>query len=239
VSEPPDAAGAPDTGLVEQQIAYYRARAPEYDQWFFRQGQYDRGDEWNRAWFSAIEQVRKELSYFRPTGDVLELACGTGLWTEQLVQHADLITAVDASPEGLKLNEERLRDDRVRYLQADLFEWRPDTTYDVVFFGFWLSHVLPRQFEVFWETVRSALKPGGRVLFVNSLHPERSAEQHRHRNTPDDYVTVRKLNDGREFRLVKVFYDPEEISSRLRELGWNIRVRTSGDHALYAYGTVA
>ena len=238
MSETPDA-GFPDPGLVEQQISYYRARAPEYDEWFFRRGTYDRGEEWNRTWFSAIEHVRGELSRFHPAGDVLELACGTGLWTEQLARYADHITAVDASPEVLKLNQERLRDDRVRYVQADLFEWRPGALYDAVFFGFWLSHVPPERFEAFWDLVRYALKPGGRVFFVDSLHPERPSEWDRYRNAPGDHVTIRKLDDGREFRIVKVFYDPKELSSRLRDLGWNIRVRTSGDRVLYGFGTAS
>ena len=70
-----------DDGLLEGQLAYYRARAGEYDEWFLRTGRYDRGPEWNRRWFSELEQVRRELDGFGPTGEVLELACGTGLWT--------------------------------------------------------------------------------------------------------------------------------------------------------------
>lgn len=31
--------------LLHHQIAYYRARATEYDEWFYRQGRYDRGPE--------------------------------------------------------------------------------------------------------------------------------------------------------------------------------------------------
>ena len=114
MSEPPDETA--DAGLVEQQISYYRARAPDYDEWFFRQGRHDRGEEWNRAWFSEVEEVCEELSRFRPVGKILELACGTGLWTEQLARYADHITAVDASPEVLKLNQERLGDDQIRYV---------------------------------------------------------------------------------------------------------------------------
>ena len=232
MSEPPEAA---DAGLVEQQIFYYRARAPEYDEWFFRQGRHDRGDEWNRAWFSEVEVIREELSRFRPAGEVLELACGTGLWTEQLARHADHITAVDASPEVLEINRDRLRDDRVRYVRADLFDWRPDAAYDAMFFGFWLSHVPPERFEAFWDLVRSALKPGGRVFFVDSLRAETPAEKER-RSVPGDHMTLRKLNDGREFQIVKVFYDPEELSSRLRNLGWDIKVRATDNHLLYGFG---
>ena len=84
---------------------------------------------------------------------MLELACGTGLWMVELAHHATSVTAVDASPEVLEINRARLREtgreNAVRYVEADLFGWRPDAAYDAVFFGFWLSHVPPERFEAF------------------------------------------------------------------------------------------
>jgi ubiquinone/menaquinone biosynthesis C-methylase UbiE len=179
-----------DEVLLEGQLAYYRARAGEYDEWFLRTGRYDRGPEWNRRWFSELEQVRRELRVFGPAGEVLELACGTGLWTVELARHAASITAVDASPEVLEINRSRLREagseTPVRHVLADLFDWSPQKTYDVVFFGFWLSHVPPARFAAFWELVRSALGPGGRVFFVDSLGQEAPEEKRRQGWTPQD-----------------------------------------------------
>ena len=228
-----------DDGLLQGQLDYYRARADEYDEWFTRQGRHDRGYERNRRWFYELERVRDELCTFRPTGDVLELACGTGLWTVELARHADSITAVDASPEVLDINRSRLGEARpgipVDYVQADLFDWRPEARYDAVFFGFWLSHVPPERFVPFWELVRSALAPGGRVFFVDSLCPETPAETERAR-TSGDHMTLRRLNDGREFRIVKVFYDPDDLEARLATLGWRFSVQNTGDFMLYGLG---
>jgi len=58
-------------------------------------------------------------------------------------------------------------DPRVRFLQADIFSWRADRQYDVVFFANWLSHVPPSRFDSFWKTVEAAVKPGGRIFFVD------------------------------------------------------------------------
>src|SRR5262245_18844352 len=110
--------------MLQQQIAYYQARASEYDEWFLRQGRYDRGPELNRQWFQEVEQVRSTLGAFTPAGSLLELACGTGLWTQQLLGTADHITAVDAAPQALELNQQRLQSPKVTYIQADLFAWR-------------------------------------------------------------------------------------------------------------------
>ena len=174
-----------------------------------------------------------------PSGKVLELACGTGLWTVELARHAASVTAVDASPEVLEINRARLgeagRETRVRYVGADLFDWRPDDEYDVVFFGFWLSHVPPARFAAFWDLVRSALRLGGRAFFVDSLGAETPDEKERCETAPGDHTTARRLNDGREFRIVKVFYDPTDLERRLADLGWRFSVRTT-DHLLYGFG---
>jgi demethylmenaquinone methyltransferase/2-methoxy-6-polyprenyl-1,4-benzoquinol methylase len=229
-----------DEELLEGQLAYYRARAGEYDEWFLRRGRYDRGLEWNRRWFSELDEVRRELDRCQPTGNVLELACGTGLWTVELARHASSVTAVDASPEVLEINRARLRETgretRVRYVGADLFGWRPDDAYDLVFFGFWLSHVPPGRFSAFWDLVRSALRPGGRAFFVDSLGAETPDEKERRGRDPMGHTTARRLNDGREFRIVKIFYDPADLKGRLADLGWRFSVRTTQNHLLYGFG---
>src|SRR5437868_4513177 len=112
--------------LLQQQIDYYRSRAGEYDEWFLRQGRYDHGAEANNRWFAEVAQVADALDVFAPTGDVLELACGTGLWTQHLVGHGGRVTAVDAAPEVIAINRQRLGPDApVEYMQGDLFSWRP------------------------------------------------------------------------------------------------------------------
>jgi 2-polyprenyl-3-methyl-5-hydroxy-6-metoxy-1,4-benzoquinol methylase len=137
------AAAKPMDRVLQEQIAYYRARAPEYDEWLLRQGRYDQGPAVNAGWRTELEEVIQALDGFALRGRVLELAGGTGIWTKQLAQAAAELTVVDASPEMLGINRDRVRDPYVRYITADLFEWHPETVYDVVFFGFWLSHVPP------------------------------------------------------------------------------------------------
>ena len=221
-----------DRELLDEQIAYYRARAPEYEEWFFRQGRYDRGEAQRAAWFAELEAVEAALAAAAPHGRVLELACGTGLWTRRLVEHASELTAIDAAPEALERNRERVTSERVRYLQADLFRWQPRGLYDFVFFGFWLTHVPPDRFASFWATVHAALAPGGKVFFVDNAHtPEIAA---RDRRLPEEgFVMDRVLNDGRRFRVVKIFYEPADLERRLAALGWTGTVRGTGEYFVY------
>jgi demethylmenaquinone methyltransferase/2-methoxy-6-polyprenyl-1,4-benzoquinol methylase len=201
---------------VEEQISYYRRRAAEYDETSAPPGD---------PLAVEGERLRSELRAYRPRGRVLEIACGTGSWTGELLPFADELTALDASPEMLDHNRRKFRSESVRYVEADVFSWTPDATYDVVFFAFWLSHVPLDHFERFWALVASALAPGGRVFFI---------DEGRHFHWREKYVDEeaglvrRRLLDGSEHRAIKVLWEPAALEERLRDLGWDVHVRSTG-----------
>jgi demethylmenaquinone methyltransferase/2-methoxy-6-polyprenyl-1,4-benzoquinol methylase len=217
-------------------IAYYRARAPEYDQWFLRQGRYDRGPELNRRWFEEIATVRRAIADLDPLGHVLELACGTGLWTEHLLKYSDRITALDAVPETLAISRARLKSASVQYVEAQIFDWSPQREFDVVFFAFWLSHVPLARFADFWQLVGRALKQSGRVFFVDSRYEATSTAKDHRLEDPNNTIVERRLNDGREFRITKVFYQPEELTKQLAGLGWTFRITETPSYFIYGIG---
>lgn len=227
--------GAPgEERLLADQRAYYRQRAPEYDEWWQRIGRYDRGEAAARDWVDQVDEVAGALRRFGARGDVLELAGGTGWWTDRLAETATALTVVDASPETLELNRRRLGGrDRVDYVVADLFEWSPTRRYDAVFFSFWLSHVPRSRFEGFWRMVGGALSPGGRVFLIDNRRPERSWPTADVVDESPD-VQHRTLNDGRAHRLVKIFYEPDDLIARLAELGWRAEITAT---SLFIYGT--
>jgi demethylmenaquinone methyltransferase/2-methoxy-6-polyprenyl-1,4-benzoquinol methylase len=230
-----------DDALLTEQLDYYRARAGEYDRWWNREGRFDRGAEANARWFAEAASLEGVLKRFDPRGDVLELACGTGLWTRHLTAYAQSLTAVDGSAEVLAINRARVGSDRVRYIQADLFDWTPSPAggYDVCVFSFWLSHVPQQRFAAFWEMVGSALRPGGRVLFIDSARTDRSTAADHQLPVDDEATMTRRLDDGREFQIVKRFYDPRALESELASLGFDVEVATTGEFFLYGTGVKA
>lgn len=216
-----------NTGEVQDQLlagqrAYYSALAPDY---------LDQGLD-----LPGGAELADALEAFRPEGSVLELACGPGTWTGQLLRHASDVTAVDASAEMLAIVAGRVPGGApVRFIRADLFTWEPDRRYDVVFMGFWLSHVPPGRFGAFWALVAAALAPQGRVFFADDGY-----------RTPDELiegsassVIQRRIPDGRAYRIVKVPYVPADLERQLRSLGWDITVTPTAGPFFWGAGNRA
>lgn len=207
--------------LLGEQLAYYRALAADYLE--------------QALDLPGADELTAALDAFQPTGSVLELACGPGVWTGQLLRYAADVTAVDGSPEMLALAAARAGRDRVRFIQTDLFTWRPDRRYDVVFIGFWLSHVPAERFASFWSLVADCLKPDGRVFFADDAY-----------RTQDELVagplssTIRRqIPDGTAYRLVKVPHQPDDLETRLGELGWDIKVAATAGPFYWGAGSRA
>jgi demethylmenaquinone methyltransferase/2-methoxy-6-polyprenyl-1,4-benzoquinol methylase len=209
-----------DDRLLAEQRAYYQARALEYDEWWQRRGRFDQGAKPAEEWDREVAQVAAALEMFGATGDVLELAGGTGWWTRLLARTAAHLTVIDSSPECLELNRQRVARPDVDYIVADLMKWQPPRTYDVVFFSFWLSHVPRARFSGFWSLVRSCLAPGGRAFHIDN----RKAVPGPNVIRRDVDLELRRVNDGREFQVVEVFYEPDELQSLLADEGWTARL---------------
>lgn len=203
--------GTGDDDILAEQLDYYRAHSRQYDRAYAE-----------RADLRQLLTVVDELPI---VGDVLELACGTGQWTPLLAARASSVTAVDASAEVLALARERTSAPNVEFVQADVFRWRAARRYDTVFFGFWLSHVPPGRMAEFWDGVAAVLEPGGRAVFVDDGPAEAAAEE----VLPAQPVpaAVRRVDDGRRFRIVKVFHDVEQLTQDLARLGWTAQIRVA------------
>jgi demethylmenaquinone methyltransferase/2-methoxy-6-polyprenyl-1,4-benzoquinol methylase len=225
-----------DDEFLARQQEYYRARAGEYDEWWDRRGRYDHGPLENAAWFRERTEVAAAWAATAFTGEVLELACGTGFWTSRLAQRAS-VTAIDGSPEMLRAAAVRPGNERVRFRQADLFAWEPERQYDAIFFGFWLSHVPPERLEEFLRKVKRAIRPGGKVFMVDSLPDPITTSPDQPLPTAEQPWLERRLNDGRTFSIIKVFYTPERLNSLFSDADLRFYATQTRRFFLYGSGT--
>ena len=205
-----------DDRIIATQIAYYRARAGEFD----------------GGHHHPIPALARPLHAFKPRGRVVEIACGTGIWTAEILRHpVQTLLCVDAAPEMLAIHESRINDTRVRRERHDLFRWEPEAVFDAVVFAFWLSHVPPSRFAEFWGVLRRAIAPHGRVFFIDDDHRARETEE----VIEDSPVPVvrRTLADGSEHVAIKSFHEPSGLATQLSELGWAADVQSVGDRFLW------
>ena len=203
--------------LLEEQIRYYRARAPEYDET-------SPGDP-----FAEITaRVSEALRGLGPVERAIELGAGTGQFTADLAPIARHLVAIDSSPETLAINAAKVTARNVTRIVADVFDWRPSEPADLVAFRALHSHVPSDRLAAFWDGCRRHAhrrrdrvprrRVGSRPVGRGGCAARRS--QRLPLRAADREVVIRTLTDGRRFRIVKVLWDPPELAARLAGLGW-------------------
>ena len=205
--------------VIQEQVDYYRRRAAEYDDWFFQRGRYDEGESRRAEWQQEIEAARAALRSLGEVDDALELACGTGLWTEHLLRQARRLTGRGCLPGGDRAGAwSACATTPVWVFEvADLFAYRPVQRYDLVSFTFWLSHVPRERVGGFFGLLRCCLRPGGRLFAVDQAAMP-------HKRTSADGLQARDLADGSTYQVVKVYYGKAELEALFAEHGFRAEV---------------
>jgi demethylmenaquinone methyltransferase/2-methoxy-6-polyprenyl-1,4-benzoquinol methylase len=196
-----------EVNLDPELVRYYSARAAEYEQIYQRPERR-----------SDLRTLRGRLRELVAGERVLELACGTGYWTEVMADTAESIHAIDASEPAIVIAHGKgLPSDRVSLEVGDLFalEVLPGE-YSTVVAGFWWSHVPRQETSTFLRYLGQKLGPGaGAVFFDNrfvagSSSPVARADEH------GDSYQQRILSSGEESEVLKNFPTREELLDTVR-----------------------
>ncbi len=158
--------------------------------------------------------------------DILEVACGTGYWTQRLAQVASSITALDASSEVLEIARQKEYPlNRVHFLQADAF--RLDDVaghFGAVFAGFWFSHVRRQEQESFLRSLHRKLRANGKVVMIDNRYVKGSSTPIARSDADGNTYQIRTLADGSHHEVLKNFPTAVELRSLLGAL--------SSDHTI-------
>jgi ubiquinone/menaquinone biosynthesis C-methylase UbiE len=145
---------------------YYAVRAREYEQIY---------DKPERQ--SDLARLKDLIPRYFAARNVLEIACGTGYWTQFIAPVAGKVTAIDINPETLAIARTKpYPSGRVRFDVADINALPPElSNFTAAFAGFWWSHVPRAGCRALIESLDKALSPGAVVVVLDNRYVEAAA----------------------------------------------------------------
>ena len=188
--------------------AYYARRAAEYERIYARAER--------QADLRALDQV---ISQFFTDKQVLELAAGTGYWSESAARYCANLTGIDINEEVLSIaRAKKLRNSR--FIQADLYALDDlQQSFDAGLLAHWWSHVDKRQLADFVTKFHQHLEPGACVLLLDNNYVTGSSTRLSRTDRFGNTFQQRQLADGSEHEIMKNFPTATEIQSVLGDLG--------------------
>lgn len=206
-----------DKALIQNtsMINYYVKRTYEYEKIY---------DKPERQ--SDLEALKKRLSQAFSGKKVLEVACGTGYWTEFVAKSARSIFASDANEEVLKIAHTKsfgVCDVQFAEDNAYLLN-KTSNGYDAGFHAFWWSHIPVQKIGSFLKTFHSKLIPMTTVIMIDNRFAEGSSTPISKRDELGNTYQVRKLKDGSEHEVVKNFHSTDDIKKHLKPFATDIKI---------------
>ncbi|KTT18385.1 class I SAM-dependent methyltransferase [Pseudacidovorax intermedius] len=174
---------------------YYAARAAEYDAIYAKPERQ-----------ADLRQMEAWLPGMLAGRHVLEVACGTGYWTQFYAAATAGVVALDGAVETLRIAAHRLPDAPVRWLQGDAYALPvADRVFDGAFAGFWWSHIPLDRIDGFLQGLHRTLKPGAQVVFIDNLFVPGSSTPIAEHDSDGNTWQLRRLADGTTHRVLKNF----------------------------------
>jgi ubiquinone/menaquinone biosynthesis C-methylase UbiE len=183
-------------------LAYYSARAREYERVYTKPERQ-----------AELQVLRNVIPACFPDRAVLEVACGTGYWTQYIAEAARTICATDLSEDTLEVARlKQLSTDRVRFVVADAMALPIDLGhFDSAFCGFWWSHVSRAAIPAFLSSLHARLLPGAKVVLLDNLYVEGSSTPISRKSDDGDTYQQRFLSGGASYEVLKNFATEHEL----------------------------
>ena len=186
---------------------YYAKRASEYEQ-VYDKPERQRELEWLRGRIPAILRGRT----------VLEVACGTGYWTQFIAPSARRVYACDINEAVLEIAREKpIPAGKASFSRADAvtLEGVPAGC-NAAFAGFWWSHVKKSSLTQFVANLAARLEPGAVVAILDNTYAEGSSTPVSRRDAEGNTYQMRKLASGEEYEVLKNFPSSLELAEGVR-----------------------
>jgi SAM-dependent methyltransferase len=198
---------------------YYKHRALEYDEIYkLRRRQAELA--WLRRW--VARHVRGQT--------VLEIAAGTGYWTQVCSRSARLVVATDCNANTLKVAAGRRLDSNVSFVTADAFRLPAfETKFEVGIAVLWWSHLRKREHDKFIAQFLSRLAPGAKLLLVDEVYRKGATRNPMSRRDHfGDRYEIRMGKNNVLYEIVKNYPTDDALRRSLSEYCDRVRVTRLG-----------
>ena len=193
---------------------YYSKRAGEYEKVYAKP---ERQAE--LAW------LRERIPALLKGRTVLEVACGTGYWTQFIARSARSVYACDINEPVLEIAREKGLAPKVHFFRADAVSLDGvPTGCDAAFAGFWWSHVRKADLARFVANLAAKLEPGSTVLILDNSFTNWSSTPLSRRDPEGNTYQMRKLENGESFEILKNFPTPEDLAEAVRPVAREARL---------------
>ena len=207
---------------------YYDRRASEYEKI------YDKPERQHE-----LEWLRQRIPELLQERTVLEVACGTGYWTQFIARTARMVHACDINESVLEIAREKpIAPGRVSFFKADAItlEGVPAGC-DAAFAGFWWSHVKKSAIATFVSNLANRLEPGARVVVLDNTFVEGSSTPISRRDAEGNTYQMRKLANGEDYEVVKNFPTEQELREALADVAAEAHLETLRYYWLLVFRT--
>lgn len=200
---------------MDELADYYAKRAAEYERIYAKPERQ-----------ADLQALRERVGKMFSGKKVLEIACGTGYWTEVIAGRAAEVLALDVNREVLEMARlKKIPEAKVKYSIGSAYEI-PDfgRRHDALFAGFWWSHVSLPRLDAFLESAAKAVAPGALIAFLDNRYVEGSSTPRSRRDADGNSYQLRKLDDGSTHEVLKNFPSEGELIRRASRHGWGANV---------------
>jgi len=194
-------------------IEFYARRAGEYENMYLRP---ERQPELRWLERAVMQAFAGE--------DVLEVACGTGYWTQFIAQSARSIVATDVNREVLERAKKKdFGVCRVSLVESDALSLHGLTgTFTAGFAGFWWSHIPKDETARFVRAFHARLRPGAPVVLMDNSFVAGSSTPISRADAAGNTYQIRQLADGSRHEILKNFPSEHDLRTSLESWGRDV-----------------
>jgi SAM-dependent methyltransferase len=194
---------------------YYSKRAKEYEDVYYRDDPIRQAEQ---------NQIKSEMKRIFSDRSVLEIACGTGYWTQYIAEVAKNISGIDNSNQVLEIA--RLKNIRAKFIYGDAFNLEEiEGIFNAGCANFWLSHIEKESIDQFLNGFHNKITKGSPVFMADNIYIEGIGGKLIKKDNSNNTYKIRKLSDGTEYQIVKNYYEENELHEILQNYAKEINIR--------------